>query len=233
MSSPLILPTAQTFASMMKTLRVRCGINETIGAAPALEDILAEANEYVFRKLDTGMPMISTLTLAANQAEYEFVSDDSVPIARGSVQALWIEQGDSQRVPLPQGISHAHRADQALRDIPQRWDTRFVDSTFVLEVWPTPDQTYLLHIDHNRVLTRFSQPTDKPSAPARLVLGYAIAMGKAHYGRPDANTVGQSFKTMLYDEQARSKENRRFIPPVCEPSRPRVVATANGFRQVG
>ncbi len=233
MSLPVHLPTTETFATMMMELRVRCGVHETLGRVPALESILREANEYVYRQLDTGLPMRSTLTIAANAAEYDFVSDDSVPIARGSVHGLWIEQGDSERVPLPQGISHAMRADRDQRTIPERWDTSLVDGRFTLEVWPTPDQTYLLHVDHNRVLTRFSIATDRPSAPARLVLGYAIAMGKAHYGRPDADTVGQSFKTMLYNEKVQAKENRRFIPPTaCDPGRPRVVATANGFRQV-
>lgn len=233
MSTPIALPTVETYASMMKKLRVRCGVHETLGNVPALEDILQEANEYVYRQLDNGLPMRSTLTVAANAGEYEFVSDDSVPIARGSVQGLWIEQGDSERVPLPQGITQGDRAYHDLRAIPERWDTSYVDGVFTLELWPTPDQTYLLHVEHNRVLTRFSVPADKPSAPARLVLGYAIAMGKAHYGRPDADTVGQSFKTMLYNEKVKNKENRRFIPPTaCEPSQPHVVATAGGYRQV-
>lgn len=228
------LPPTQTFATMLQTLRSRCGLHATLGATPALEDILTEANDYVYEQLDDGLPMTSIITLAANVSEYPWDSDEAEPIARGSVQSVWIEQGDSERVPLPQGIHHAMRADQSLRAIPERYDSRFVDGIFTLEVWPIPDQIYRVFIDHNRVLTRFTQPTDKPSCPSRLVLGYAIALGKAHYGKADADTAGQSFKTMLYKAKVAQKENRRYLPPsACEPSRPRVVATANGFRQVG
>jgi hypothetical protein len=228
------LPPVQTYSTMLQTLRSRCGLHATLGNAPALNDILTEANDYVYEQLDDGLPMTSIITLEANVKEYTWDSDEAEPIARGSVQSVWIEQGDTERVPLPQGINHAMRADQDLRDIPQRYDSRFIDGIFSLEVWPTPDQTYRVFIDHNRVLTRFTQPTDKPSAPSRLVLGYAIALGKAHYGKADAETAGQSFKTMLYKAKVKQNENRRFLPPTaCDPGRPRVVATANGFRQVG
>lgn len=229
----LILPATPTFSSMQATLRSRVKLHATLGATPALDDILNEANEYVFDQLDNGLPWQSTLTLAANANEYPWTSDEGVPIARGSVQAVWIEQGDSCRVPLPQGISHAMRADTSLRSIPEAYDSKFVDEEFTLEVWPTPDQTYILHVDHNRVLTRFTAATDKPSSPYRLVLLYAIAMGKAHYQQADADTAGQAFKTMLSREKVKQRENRRFIPGGSASSGPRVVSSANGFRQIG
>jgi hypothetical protein len=236
---PLALPTAQTYASMLQTLRKRCKFHPTVGSAPALEDILTEANEYVFRELDDGLPWRSTMSVYAGQAEYApFITDEGMRVARGSVQSVWIEQGDASRVPLSQGITHAHRTDAALRTIPELYDTHMTGGSgdqgeFTLEVFPTPDQTYKLHIDHNRILGRFEQSTDKPSAPARLVLQYAIAMGKAHYGQADAETVGQSFRTMLTDEKMRQRENRRFLPPTAREYRgPQVVRTASGYRQV-
>lgn len=219
---------------MLQTLRTRCGIHATIGSTPALTDILTEAHEYVYQQLDDGYPIISTLTLAVNVAIYPWVSDDTVQIARGSVQSVWIEQGNTDRQPLSQGITHVDRADASLRSIPCKYDSRFVNDVWSLEVWPTPDQAYPLYVDNTRVLTRFSDPTDYPSVNYRLVLGYAIAMGKAHYSKPDAEVAGQAFKTMLSKEKYRQKENRRFISPdSCEPMRPRVVSTATGFRQVG
>lgn len=229
----IVLPTAQTFATMQATLRSRCGLHATLGSTPALDDILNEANEYVYGQLDDGLPTESTVSVYADAAEYEFVTDEGVQIARGSVQEVWIEQGDSDRVPLPQGITHAMRADEGLRTIPRAWDTKLVDGVFTLEVWPVPDASYTLHVKHNRVLTRFTAATDKPSAPARLVLLYATAMGKAHYSRPDAETVGASFKVMLSKEKFRQKESRRFVPPSCVARDPRVVRNADGsFSQV-
>lgn len=235
---PLHLPADLTYGDMLQKLRVRCKLHATIGATPALEDILQEAHEYVFGQLDDGLPWRSTLSLSADVSEYPFITDFGLPVARGSVQSVWIEQGDSCRVPLPQGISDAQRALSDLRTIPERYDTTMTGGTsdegeFTLEVWPTPDQAYTLYVNHNRVLARFSQSTDKPSAPARLVLQYATAMGKAHYGHADAEVVGKAFRTMLSTERDNQRENRRFIPPTGDGrSIPQVVRTATGFRQV-
>lgn len=234
---PIITTPIPAFGAMLQTLRERCGFHATVGAAPALADILREAHEYVYGELDDGYPVTSTLTLAADTPTYLSISDDGVPIARGSITSVWIERGDTDRDELPQGIDHAVRADADMRGIPERWDAQYRgadQSVWTMEVWPTPDQAHTLYIDHQRVLTRFSDSADVPSAPYRLVLGYAIALGKAHYGKADAETAGQAFQKMLYAEKARQKENRRFIPSsaACRPVRPRVVATAGGFRQV-
>lgn len=233
----LTLPAPQTYAQMLQKLRVRCKQNATVGQASALEDILTEAHEYVYGQMDDGRPVTSTLTLATDTPTYASISDASVPIARGSIKTLWIEESTTERHQLPQGINHAMRADAALRSIPEAWDSQYRgtdDAIWTLEVWPTPDQAYTLYIDHERVLTRFSDPADFPSVDYRLVLGYAVAMGKAHYGQADANTAGEAFKTMLYKAKVDQKESRRFIPPTSYSNPgPRVVSTANGFRQIG
>lgn len=234
---PITTTPAKNYGEMLQTVRVRCGLHATVGSAPALEDILTEAHEFVYGELDNdGYPVTSTLTLVANTATYPSVSDDAVQIARGSIEAIWVERGNTERDELPQGINHAMRADTAMRSIPEAWDAQYRGAdqgVWTLELWPTPDQTYTLYIDHQRVLTRFSDPADYPSAPYRLVLGYAIALGKAHYSKADAETAGQAFQKMLYKEKVRQKENRRFLPPTSfEPARPRVIATTGGFRQV-
>lgn len=232
MADVLTIP-QQTYASMLQKLRSRCGFHPTLGTASALNDILTEANEYVFQQLDDGLPWQSTLTLEANNPILPFVTDEGMQVARGSVQSVWIEQGDSNRVPLPQGISHAQRAFADLRTIPERYDTRTADGAWSIEVWPTPDAAYRLFVDHNRALGRFSSDSDWPSAPYRLVLAYAIAMGKAHYNKSDADTAGASFKVMLSKEKYKQKENRRFVPPYCSHHGPRVVRRADGtFQQV-
>jgi hypothetical protein len=234
---PLALPDDLTYAQMLAKLRTRCKLHATIGNTPALEDILTEANEYVFDQLNDSRPWRSTLSVYADQNEYQFITDEGLQVARGSVKEVWIEQGDSCRVPLPQGISHADRADTALRSIPSKYDTTMRGGSndageFTLEVWPTPDATYTLHLEHERILSRFSESTDKPSAPSRLVLAYAIAMGKAHYQHADADIVGQAFRNMLSTQKEKQREGRRFIPNSGERRGPQVVSTATGFRQV-
>lgn len=231
----LTLPTAKTYAQMMQVLRVRCKLHATIGAAPALNDILTEAHEYVYQQLDDGYPVTSTLSLLANTPTYPSTSDDGVPIARGSIKTLWIEQGSTERHELPQGITHAMRAETGMRAIPEAWDTQYAgtdDAVWTMEFWPTPDQAYTVYIDHQRVLTRFSEDADLPAVDGRLVLAYAIAMGKAHYGNPDAEVAGQAFKTMLYSAKVEAKESRRFLPPSMRQRQARVVSTPGGFKQV-
>lgn len=227
--------TPKTFGQMLSELRSRCKLHATLGATPALESILSEANEYVYEELagcSDGLPYRSTMNLSANVSRYPFTAADGQTVARGSVREVWIEQGSSVRVPLPQGITHAMRADTALRAIPQCYDTDMDGDVFTLEVYPTPDQAYVLHIDHNRVLQTFNTSTDLPSAPSRLVFGYALAMGKAHYGLADAETAGQSFRTMLSAEKYKQRENRRFVPGETRNRAPQVIATAGGYRQV-
>jgi hypothetical protein len=209
----VLLPKTQTYATMLERLRVRCKLHATIGDSPALKDILTEANEYVFRKLDDNIRLQSTLTLAPNTRTYDFTSDEGVTIARGSVHSVWIKQGSTDRLPLPQGITHAHRSLSTEASLPERWDTLTSDGDFKIELWPVPDKRYVLYIDHNMVLTRFSESTDKPSCSPQLVLAYAIAMGKAHYGQADATSALQSFMTILADEQYKQHENRRYLPP--------------------
>lgn len=231
----ITVPTPKTYAQLLQTLRVRCKLHATIGSTPALEDMLTEAHEYVFGQLDDGYPVTSTLTLVANTPTYPSVTDDGVSLARGSIQTVWIEQGSQERHELPQGITHAERAQSDIRSTPEKWDTRFAgtdDGVWTMEFWPTADQAYTVYIDHQRVLTRFSASGDLPCVDERLVLGYAVAMGKAHYGHPDAEVAGQAFKTMLYQEKLKNKENRRFVPPSIRQPQARVVATAGGFRQV-
>jgi len=225
--------TPKTFAEMLASLRSRVKLHATLGNTPALEGILEEANEYVFRELaGCGPGMIkSSLTLTAGVATKAFITDDGQAVARGSVRELWVEQGDTLRTPLSQGISHAMRAT-GMTGVPECYDTRDVSDVFTLEVYPIPGYAYKLYVDHDRVLLRFSQGTDLPSAPSRLVFGYALAMAKSHYGQADAEVAGQSFRTMLSDEKYRQRENRRFIPPTAARRDPRVVLTAGGYRQV-
>lgn len=225
-------PTKQTYGVMLNKLRSRLGLHATLGSALSLEDLLTEANEYVYGELDNTTPTESTLTTYASTSDYDWESDEGESIAPSSVQEVWVEQGDSSRVQLSQGITHAMRAMQT-STIPERYDTKFIDGVATLELWPVPDQSYRLYIRHNRVLQRFEQTADLPSVPQRLVFLYALSVGKAHYRQPDAQVVGQSFKTMLSTAKYNQHENRRYLPCVEKASSPYVVSTPNGFRQVG
>jgi hypothetical protein len=141
---------------------------------------------------------------------YEWLSDDGAPVARGSVQEAWIGQGSAGRLPLSQGITHAMREFTSSGE-PTRFDSLMVGDDWMIELWPVPSNPYTLYVKHSRVLSRFEQASDKPSAPARLVLLYAIAVGKAHYQQPDAQAAMATFNQMLSREKFRQKENKRYF----------------------
>ena len=230
----IVVSPLQTFGAMLQKLRVRCGLHATLGDTPALNDILTEAHEYVYQQLDNGYPMTSNISLLANTPDYPFISSGSVPIARGDVKSVWLELATSTRIQLAQGITEANLAFTTMRAPPSLWDTKFINDVWNLQVWPTPDQAYTLYIDHNRVLSRFSDTADLPSVEYRLVLAYAVAMGKAHYGKADAATAGQTFKTMLSTAKYDQHENRRYLPNTSsEKAGPYVVSTVSGFVQIG
>lgn len=236
MSNP-VYPSAQTFATMMVELRIRCKVHPTVGDALALEYILRGANEYIYGELTSGLPTESTITLSPASNKYPFESDQGVKIARGSVHEVWAAQGGTYRSPLSQGITHAMRSLVQSGE-PTHYDTTMDgeecgdDTAYTLEVWPTPSNATILYVKHNRVLMRFEKPTDKPSAPYRLVMDYAIALGKAHYQQPDAPAVMEAFNNKMRKVKFEQLENLRFIPAKEQERTPHIVQTANGFSQV-
>ena len=230
MSTPVVPPATQTRATMLQTLRTRCGLHATLGAASALEDILTEANEYVYQQLDDGLPWQSTLTLTANIAECEFITDDGVPDCQGQRAVDLAEQGEADRVPLIPGINHAMRpTPPSATSRPTgtaSWSTpsgpwRYGQRRMGLRVPRRPQPGARALRDH--------RPAERPY---RLVPIHAIAR-QAHYGKADADTAGQAFKTMLSKEKFKQKENRRFLLPSDAPSPARRVATPPATRWCG
>lgn len=235
--SNITLPSSKNRGQMLETLRVRLKLHKTLGVTDALSDILTESHEYVYGELDNGVPQESTLTVSPNASQYEFVTDEGVQVARGSVQEVWVGQGSTSRLPLSQGITHAMRSLNQTGE-PSHYDTVIqrtdAGDEQMFEVWPIPSDVYTIYIKHNRTMTRFENATDKPSAPYRLVLLYAIAVGKAHYQQPDAQAAMTSFNQMLSREKFRQKEEKRYFTGVENTARkPYVVKNANGtFSQV-
>lgn len=87
-----------------------------------------------------------------------------------------------------------------------------------LEVWPTPNKTYVLWILGHMGLKRFTQDTDTTTIDAKLVFLMALATMKEHYGQP-ANTIWKQLEVMLGSMCAGTHAGRRYIPGHCHNGR--------------
>jgi hypothetical protein len=76
---------------------------------------------------------------------------------------------------------------------------------------------------------RFSQPSDRPGVPDRLILLYAIANAKAHYNRSDAQAAGATFTEMLEMAKSNRHENKRYIVNARKGVEETVRSTPSGY----
>lgn len=220
---------------LMAELRVRLGFVSTGTAAqtnsPIMTSFLQEAHDFVYQELAPASERAkAVILLKKDQALYDWNDDGlKIPIEPGYVQKVWLRRTPSDRYEMRQGITEYDRQlDATLRQWPEKYDHLFGQ----IEVWPIPDQSYEMVVEYLTGKPRFSQPTDRPGVPDRLVLLYAIALGKAHYRHPDASTVAGSFQTLMRAEKFKQHEGRRYFAAVHEPTEPQVVRTAEGGYQL-
>lgn len=90
----------------------------------------------------------------------------------------------------------------------------------LLEVWPPPDQPYLLRIrgyPNARVFGAADadgnyDDTQVTQCDARAVFLMALANAKAHYGKADANVAANELTSLIQRLRAARHGNYRYIP---------------------
>lgn len=202
----------RTLGEMMTELKARLGF-VTQGSASKLIDpnlcsFCQEGHEYVYEQL--GAPLSrkrTTITLVPNERLYDWHNDlEDEDIDPQQVVEVHLYDSDTSEYALVQGITESMRSDKDSRTAPTRYDTL----NGQLELWPIPDQAYLLIVIYDEGISRFTQPQDRPCVPYRLVFLYALASAKAHYQHPDAQTAGQIFQQAMALYKAKRLENKRF-----------------------
>lgn len=226
----------KTLGELLTELRVRLGFVAQGSAAKnneaTLKSYLQEAHDFVYAELDPpAMRKESIIPLQANSSMYDWHDDAAdEDIDPASVISVWVKVSDTIREPLAYGITQNDKSFETLRQQPQKYDTL----NGQLQVWPVPDRAYDLIVEHTALKSRFTQASDRPSVPDRLVFLYALANAKAHYRHPDAQAPAQAFQTMLNKEKTRQKEGRRyFAAPGGQAREAQVARTANGYRLRG
>lgn len=89
-----------------------------------------------------------------------------------------------------------------------------------IEVWPKPDDVYLMKIEGPMVLGPFVADADRASFDSRLILLYAVAYGKAHLNRPDAKSAMDAWTLRLNNIKANQHGTREYVRR--NPSRPEI-----------
>lgn len=226
----------KTLGELLTELRVRLGFVAQGSAAKnneaTLKSYLQEAHDFVYAELDpTGLRKESVIRTQANSSLYDWHDDTAdEDIDPANVISIWVKVSDTIRDPLNYGITQSDKSFESQRQQPEKYDTL----NGQLQVWPVPDRAYDLIVEHTAVKGRFTQASDRPSVPDRLVFLYALANAKAHYRHPDAQAPAQAFQTMLNKEKTRQKEGRRyFASPGGNARAAQVVQTSGGYRLRG
>lgn len=220
----------KTLGEMMTELRGRLSFVAQ-GAASKNNDaiilsFLQEGHDYVYEELvPNAMRKKTTIKLSAGSYLYDWHNDiDDEDIDPANVISIWIRRSDSIRDELTQGITESDRSLESIRMQPEKYD----HLNGQIELYPIPDQSYDMIIEYTADKPRFTQYSDRPGVPSRLVFMYALANAKAHYRHTDAQASATSFQTFFNKAKFKQKENKRYFQNTETSRKPQVVRTTNG-----
>ena len=223
----------RTYGELMTELKARLGF---VAQGPSsnnnravMDSFLREAHEYVYAQMEPE-PMRKKTVIALEKGSYVYDwhnDDEDEDIDPGLVRSVWLIDGEN-RYRLVQGITERHREDTS-RGQPVRYDTL----NGQIELWPVPDRAgYGLLVEYIAGRPRFSQDTDRPGVPDRLVLLYAIYMAQVHYRHPSYQATSASFNALLAKEKAKQHEGRRYVVKPSLASLGEVVGEDGDYRFV-
>ena len=212
MGNPLFVR-GRSLCELMTELRVRCGYVHQGTAASnndaLMRSFLQEAHDYLYGELQPPVARkVTVIVLEPGSWLYDWHNDtEDEDISPGMVKAVrLLDAAGEYLVDLPQWVDGKALADSEPGQ-PQRYDT--LGGQMV--VTPVPDAVYGVQVEYLAGKPRFTQDTDRPGVPDRLVLQYALATAKAHFRMPDAQSVAATFQNMLAAEKMAQHENRRYF----------------------
>lgn len=195
------------------------GLSDNGGVAYRMwtADTALALKEFIL--IPAGSDLIYEVTVAGTTgpAEPVWPTLAGQTVVNGTVTFTARERHATTWMPLVQGINPVLYTDSS-RSIPTHYDVREY-----LEVFPTPDQPYVLWLKGHMGLKRFSEDTDEATIDHEIVLLFAAAMGKAHYRQPDANNYAQMCARMTAELTAASHGTRRYL------SRPSTLGMRSDF----
>jgi hypothetical protein len=151
-----------------------------------------------------------TIALLAGTTLYDFpVLDAGATLLEPRrITVVTVQDGTTRSAPLRDGILPS-MYDSAPTGIATHYDVR--DQ---LEVWPTPDKAYTLHVEGFQQLKPFTADAHTATVDDELVFMLALANAKAHYRQPDAEIYANELKSLLARFKGYAHGGRRYIPGI-------------------
>jgi len=202
----MALPVKKTLGTLRAELLGRLGFAAQGAAAgnmvTAVDSYLQRSQEFLYWMYDFNeLKKKYDWTLNAGQTLYDW-PDDMDP---RQATILRVKQ-NSQWFPLSEGIDYFNDATEDSRTYPSKYDR-----AAQLEVYPEPDQTYILRCDYYERLGRFTQDNDKCTIDDGLLFNYALAKAKAHYKHADAQSYIDDVSVMLKKLKGKAHGDKRYF----------------------
>jgi len=172
----------------------------------AQDQLIAYYSDSVLRRINESVSTVVGTTLFDIPNDMDPGKIVSIAVKVGSI---WHE--------LKQGIKYYHASVNS-GTYPNRYDIRYgTTNQGQIELWPTPSAIYPLRMEYFMRETAFATINDKSTVDSRLVFLHALANGKAHYNRPDAQIYGAQLESLLKKLKAQQFGNKRFFFGVGSP----------------
>lgn len=207
-------PVYLTKGELRSKLLIRLGYGGLGAAAgafvPTADDFLEEGQELIFELLpDAARVRVWDMTTSINQRWYDIPTDcdhDEIQCVSRSENGTWI--------PMTKGIGLSE--DSSFSDVPgepEKYDIKYNATTgrAQIEIWPNPDAAYAWRIEGGMTPNNFVADGDRAVVDSRLILLYAIAYGKAHLGKRDAEAAMNAWTTRFRAMKAKQHRGQVYV----------------------
>lgn len=182
----------RTLEDLRAELRVRLGFGAAGGVPgvlqPLLNSFLRQAQaELYWNGTWAELRKRADLTIGVGQTLVNYPSDCN----KQRIADLYVLVTNTWQ-PVKEGIDKALYTTVATRNFPS-----FYERLDQLEFWPQADQTYTIRIWYYKELDRFTQDADRATINDDIVFSRALAIGKAHYRHPDAESANTIASAMF------------------------------------
>lgn len=217
----MTFPTNKTLGNLATELSARLGFSAqgtpTLTGNPMMFYLLQDAQEQLITHFsDTLLRVVNEDESTTASVKLLDIPNDCDPNKIISIAvkigSIWHE--------LTHGIKYYHESLTS-ESYPLRYDIRYEGGTGhppspevrvgQLEFWPVPQSVYPLRIEYYRRVQEFTDPTHECTVNDRLVFLHALANGKAHYQRSDAQVYGAQLDAMMRKLKSQQYGNKRFI----------------------
>jgi hypothetical protein len=211
----------KTLGELATSLAVRLGFANqgevTQLGNPLMSQLLQDSQDLLMAEWkDEVLRVVKTdRSTAVGQTMYDIRDDMDV----GQIKRLAVKVGSVWHN-LARGIEYYHQSNNT-GSYPLRYDIRMADAyaeaTYgargpgQIEVWPEPGGVYSIWEEYYKRVGSFSDPTDRATVDDRILLMHALASGKAHFGKADAQVYGAQAERLLSRLRAQQIRNKRFF----------------------